>query len=252
MEIIKMEELTSTIYAMTLKGSLVQEMKEPGQFVHIKVDEQTPLLRRPISLANIEKERSEFTVIFRKEGVGTSELSKKRVGESLDILGPLGNGFPLTGMHEGKTALLIGGGVGIPPLYELSKQLNKRGVNVFHVLGFQSKEQMFFIDEFTKLGPTFVSTADGSKGTKGFVTDILDQEQLNGDRIYSCGPTPMLKALEDRFKDQDFYVSLEERMACGIGACFACVRKVKKQECGHDYKKICSDGPVFHIGEVIL
>lgn len=216
-----MEELTSTIYAMTLKGSLVQEMKEPGQFVHIKVDEQTPLLRRPISIANIEKERSEFTVIFRKEGVGTSELSKKRVGESLDILGPLGNGFPLTGMHEGKTALLIGGGVGIPPLYELSKQLNNRGVNVIHVLGFQSKEHMFFIYEFTKLGPTFVSTADGSKGTKGFVTDILDQEQLNGDRIYSCGPTPMLKALEDRFKDQDFYVSLEERMACGIGACFA-------------------------------
>lgn len=215
-----MEELTSTIYAMTLKGSLVQEMKEPGQFVHIKVDEQTPLLRRPISIANIEKERSEFTVIFRKEGVGTSELSKKRVGESLDILGPLGNGFPLTGMHEGKTALLIGGGVGIPPLYELSKQLNNRGVNVIHVLGFQSKEHMFFIYEFTKLGPTFVSTADGSKGTKGFVTDILDQEQLNGDRIYSCGPTPMLKALEDRFKDQDFYVSLEERMACGIGAWF--------------------------------
>jgi len=246
-------KLAEDIYKMTLKGSLVQHMNQPGQFVHIKVGEGiTPLLRRPISIANICKERDEFSIIYRRQGEGTTVLSKKMIGEQVDVLGPLGNGFPLEGMEKGKTALLIGGGVGVPPLYELSKQLKQLGVRVIHILGFQSETSIFYRKEFSELDRTFISTVDGSVGRKGFVTDILDQEQFSFDRIYSCGPIPMLKALEERFADKELYISLEERMGCGIGACFACVRKVKNGEHDYSYKKVCSDGPVFHVGEVEL
>ncbi|WP_394232583.1 dihydroorotate dehydrogenase electron transfer subunit [Niallia oryzisoli] len=250
--VVSQTELADSIYELTLKGELVQQMNEPGQFVQLKVsDHIDPLLRRPISIARIDKTSSEFTMIYRTEGRGTTVLSQKHAGDLVDVLGPLGSGFPLEETAKGEIALLVGGGIGVPPLYELSRQLTDKGVTVIHVLGFQTKNAVFYEQEFSLLGETYVATVDGSYGTKGFVTDVIAEKNLGFDTLYSCGPTPMLKALETNFSDKKVFLSLEERMGCGIGACFACVCHTKNDKDGK-YKKVCSDGPVFRAGEVEL
>lgn len=252
-KIVAQAEIAEHIYELTLQGELVREMNEPGQFVHIKVSDQLdPLLRRPISIAEINKNENQFKMIYRADGKGTNLLSKKQPGEFLDVLGPLGHGFPVDEANTGETALLVGGGIGVPPLYELSKQLVSNGVKVIHVLGFQSANAVFYDKAFAELGETYVATADGSFGAKGFVTDVISDENLQFDILYSCGPTPMLKALEQGHKDKRVYLSLEERMGCGIGACFACVCHTGDDPEGTSYKKVCSDGPVFKAGEVVL
>lgn len=251
--VVKQNEIAHSIFELTLKGELVSEMKQPGQFVHIKVsDSFEPLLRRPISICSIDHNLKQFTMIYRAEGRGTQLLSKKTTGDSVDVLGPLGNGFPVEEANRGETALLVGGGIGVPPLYELSKRLVEKGVKVIHVLGFQTKEVSFYEDKFRNLGDTYITTADGTLGTKGFVTNVIEDEQIHFNILYSCGPTPMLKALENKYHDKKLFLSLEERMGCGIGACFACVCKTKDDRSGYNYKKVCSDGPVFRVGEVIL
>jgi len=251
MTVVKQQEIAHSIFELTLKGELVSEMKQPGQFVHLKVsDSFEPLLRRPISICDIDQEKKQFTMIYRAEGRGTKLLSLKREGEWIDVLGPLGNGFPVEEAANGETALLVGGGIGVPPLYELSQRLIAKGVKVVHVLGFQSKDVAFYKEKFASLGETYIATVDGSLGTKGFVTDVIENQNITFDILYSCGPTPMLKALENNYNDKKLFLSLEERMACGIGACFACVCKTTKE--GTGYKKVCSDGPVFQSGEVVL
>ncbi|NUK29053.1 dihydroorotate dehydrogenase electron transfer subunit [Parageobacillus sp. VR-IP] len=251
MTVVRHEQIAKNIYEITLSGHLVEEMNAPGQFVHVKVTSQTaPLLRRPLSLCRIDKKACECTLIYRKEGIGTTLLSEKRPGETVDVLGPLGNGFPLDAVEKGQRALLVGGGVGIPPLYELAKQLVEKGVIVTNVLGFQTKDAVFYEQEFSMFGETYVATVDGSYGIKGFVTDVIDQRDISFDVLYACGPKPMLKALEQAFPHKEVYLSLEERMGCGIGACFACVCRVPASETA--YKKVCSDGPVFKAGEVVL
>jgi dihydroorotate dehydrogenase electron transfer subunit len=251
--VVSQDEIADSIYELTLKGELVHQMKEPGQFVHIKVTNGIdPLLRRPISIARIDQKSSQFTMIYRKEGRGTTLLAEKQSGDEVDILGPLGHGFPIEETSPGETALLVGGGIGVPPLFELSHQLSEKGVRVIHVLGFQTKTAIFYEHEFAELGETYVATVDGSYGTKGFVTDVITEKGLSFDTLYSCGPTPMLKALEMNFSDKKVFLSLEERMGCGIGACFACVCHTANDKDGHSYKKVCSDGPVFRAGEVIL
>lgn len=252
-QIVSQAEIAEHIFKLTLQGELVREMNEPGQFVHLKVsDYAEPLLRRPISISDINKDENQFTMIYRAEGRGTALLSERKPGDFVDVLGPLGNGFPIEAASTGETALLVGGGIGVPPLYELSKRLVKRGVKVIHVLGFQSENFVFYDEDFTKLGETYVATVDGSYGTKGFVTNIIEDRKLTFDVLYSCGPTPMLKALENNYKDKKVYISLEERMGCGIGACFACVCHTADDPSGHTYKKVCSDGPVFKAGEVLI
>lgn len=251
MTVVRQKEIARNIFELTLQGQIVQDMN-PGQFVHIRVsDTLEPLLRRPISIANIEKEAEEFTVIYRAGGRGTQLLSQKQVGDEVDVLGPLGNGFPVDAVKEGDTCLLVGGGIGVPPLYELSKQLNAKGVRTIHVFGFQTEELAFYEEEFTKLGETYYVTDDGSKGFKGFVTDLLDEIKPEFDVYYTCGPLPMLRAIESKFSDKEGYLSFEERMGCGIGACFACVCKTT-EGVGKDYVKVCSDGPVFPKGVVSL
>ncbi len=253
MKVISHIQIAEDIFELTLAGALVQEMGEPGQFVHVKVsDGIDPLLRRPISIANINHEAGECTLIYRKEGLGTRVLSEKNIDQSVDVLGPLGNGFPVDEVEKGQTALLVGGGIGVPPLYELSKQLVANGVKVIHVLGFQSESAVFYEEKFTELGETYIATVDGSVGTKGFVTDVITLNGITFDTLYSCGPTPMLKALENAYPDRNAYLSLEERMGCGIGACFACVCHLQNDPDGSSYKKVCSDGPVFKVGEVVL
>ncbi|MEO4053590.1 dihydroorotate dehydrogenase electron transfer subunit [Solibacillus sp. CAU 1738] len=251
MTVVRQAKIAHNIFEIVLQGELVQDMN-PGQFVHVRVsDAFEPLLRRPISIANIDKDNNEFTMIYRAEGRGTEILSLKNVGDEVDVLGPLGNGFPVEATPKGGTALLVGGGIGVPPLHELSKQLNARGVRTIHVLGFQTEDVTFYEERFSHLGDTHFVTADGTKGTKGFVTNLLEELQPEFDVFYSCGPLPMLKALENMYPEKEGYLSFEERMACGIGACFACVcnttDKIEK-----DYVKVCSDGPVFPKGVVQL
>jgi dihydroorotate dehydrogenase electron transfer subunit len=251
MTVVRHEQIAKNIYEITLSGHLVEEMNAPGQFVHVKVTPQAnPLLRRPLSLCRIDQDASECTLIYRKEGIGTTLLAEKRPGETVDVFGPLGNGFPLDAVEKGQRALLVGGGIGVPPLYELAKQLVEKGVIVTNVLGFQTKDAVFYEQEFSMFGETYVATVDGSYGMKGFVTDVIDQRDISFDVLYACGPKPMLKELEQAFPHKEVYLSLEERMGCGIGACFACVCRVPESETA--YKKVCSDGPVFKAGEVVL
>ncbi|WHY88023.1 dihydroorotate dehydrogenase electron transfer subunit [Neobacillus novalis] len=249
--IISQTEIAEDIFELSVKGELVSQINAPGQFVHIRVtDRWGPLLRRPISISSFNKATKQLTMIYRKEGQGTALLAKMVPGMELDILGPLGNGFPIEEVSSGETALLVGGGIGVPPLYELSKQLAAKGCNVIHVLGFQTKSTVFYEQEFLKNGETYVATVDGTYAAKGFVTDVVDR--LRFDCIFACGPTPMLKALEQHYSDKKMFLSLEERMGCGIGACFACVCKKADDPLGVSYKKVCSDGPVFRAGEVVI
>jgi dihydroorotate dehydrogenase electron transfer subunit len=252
-KVVSQKEIARNIYEITVQGEVVASMTSPGQFVHLRVSDQyTPLLRRPISICDVDLENKELTMLYRAEGEGTKLLSKKAIGDTVDILGPLGNGFPLDALESGETALLVGGGIGVPPLYYLSKELKKRGVQVIHVLGFASDTDMFYKEEFEGLGETYISTVDGTFGTKGFVTDVISQEQLKYDALFACGPTPMLKAIDTTVQPEVGFYSLEERMGCGIGACFACVCHVHNDPTNTKYVKICSDGPVFPVGEVVL
>ena len=251
MIVVRQSEIAHHIFELTLQGQIVQDMN-PGQFVHIRVsDSFEPLLRRPISISNINKVTGEATVIYRAEGRGTQILSQKQVGDEVDVLGPLGNGFPVEATPEGGTALLVGGGIGVPPLYELSQQLNARGIRTIHVLGFATENVCFYEDQFSTLGETHFVTVDGSKGTKGFVTDLLEELKPEFDVFYACGPLPMLRALESFYPEKTGFLSFEERMGCGIGACFACICKTTDQT-DKDYVKVCSDGPVFPKGVVEL
>ncbi len=253
MTVVAQSEIAKNIFEMTLKGTLVDQMDEPGKFVHLKAGEEvTPLLRRPISIARIEPEKQEFTMIYRAEGAGTNVLARKRPGDKVNVLGPLGHGFPVGEAQTGQTALLIGGGIGVPPLYELSRRLNAKGVKTIHVLGFQNQAAAFYTEQFALLGETYVATVDGSLGEQGFVTDVVNNHGLKADIFYSCGPTVMLKAVEQLHAAPHGFISLEERMGCGIGACFACVCHPSADETGTSYLKICSDGPVFKAGEVAL
>ncbi len=252
MIITSQQEIAHNIFEMKLQGKLVEEITAPGQFVHIRVgDAFDMLLRRPISVAEINPEEKEITIIYRAEGDGTKRLSEKQAGDLVDVLGPLGNGFPVEETNKGETAYLIGGGIGVPPLYELSKQLTAKGVSCVHVLGFQSEDVVFYEEGFNALGDTYIVTVDGTKGTTGFVTSVM--EKLNDDfaTFYSCGPMPMLKAVQEIYEGKKGFLSFEQRMGCGVGACFACVCETTDQ-IEASYIKVCSDGPVFPAGVVAL
>lgn len=250
MQVVKQRILATNIFELTLTGRLVLDMKQPGQFVHLRVsDQMEPLLRRPISISSIDKETLEFTMIYRADGRGTTLLSEKKQGDQVDVLGPLGNGFPVEKVETGQKALLVGGGIGVPPLYELSKRLVEKGVQPIHVLGFQSEDVVFYEKQFRELGDTYIITADGSYGSAGFVTNVLQTLADDFAVYYSCGPTPMLSALEKMYPEKEGYLSFEQRMGCGIGACFACVCDTT-EKIDADYVKVCSDGPVFPSGVV--
>lgn len=257
--VVSNQPIADRVFRLEVQGDLIGEMTWPGQFVHVRCGTGIdPLLRRPISICDVNVEEKILTMVFRVEGHGTKILSESVPGQPLDLLGPLGQGFPIEERKEGEHALLIGGGIGVPPLYYLGKELVKRGVKVTYVIGFGTASQVILEDELKSVGTTYVVTMDGSAGEKGLVTDVLN-EQFNledsaWDVLYSCGPLPMLKALQDRFQStgKEGYLSLEQRMGCGVGACLACVCQTQNPESGKKYRKICSDGPVFPLGEVKL
>ncbi|WP_301108914.1 dihydroorotate dehydrogenase electron transfer subunit [Sporosarcina sp.] len=251
MTIVSQQQIARNIFEMKVTGKLVGEITSPGQFVHIRVsDSFEPLLRRPISIADINAETNEMTIIYRAEGRGTELLSQKQEGEIVNVLGPLGNGFPVEETGSGQTAVLIGGGIGVPPLYELSKQLTAKGVKCIHILGFQSDDVVFYEEEFKALGETCIATVDGSNGTEGFVTNVMAELSDEFATFYSCGPMPMLDAVQKAYVHKKGFLSFEQRMGCGIGACFACVCHTNENATDKAYVKVCSDGPVFPAGVV--
>lgn len=255
MTIKKQRQLAPKIFELTLHGELVQQMHTPGQFIHIRVPQADMLLRRPISINQINHPEATCTVIYRVEGDGTKVFSEMQEGERLDVMGPLGNGFDLTELKAGDTAFVVGGGIGIPPLYELSKQLGAKGVHVVHFLGYASKEVMYYEEEFRASADTRIATDDGSYGVKGHVGHLLTESLATHtpNAVFACGAKGMLQAVENQFIDHDnVQLSLEARMACGMGACYACVCHVKGDETQTKSVKVCDQGPIFKAGEVVL
>lgn len=246
MKVISVNSIAKETIEMVLQNEYISQHASPGQFLHIAVTGHT--LRRPLSIAAVNRSEQTVTILFKVIGGGTEALAAYQVGDALDVLGPSGNGFPLNNLEKATEVLLIGGGIGVPPLYFLGTRLKEMGMNVQAVIGFQSKEFVFYEEKFQALGKTTVVTNDGSYGEKGFVTDVT--EQLTPFEIYySCGPVPMLQAVTHTFEDKDGYLSFEERMGCGVGACYACVIPTNDDS---KYKKICQDGPVFRANEVSL
>ena len=253
-KIINKESLLSDIITFSIDASEIAKQATPGQFLEIKCSEGIdPLLRRPISISNVDKKSGMLQFIIQIRGKATELLSKKSVGDSLDILGPLGHGFSLA--ESGKRTAVIGGGIGVFPLLYLTKELkDKCEVNVY--LGFRNKNFVVLEEEFKKFSNNVcITTDDGTYGQKGYAANFLEQDIKLGkiDKIYACGPYPMLKALSNIAitHNIDCEISVEERMCCGIGACLGCACKVKD---GDDwrYGHVCKDGPVFDAKKVIL
>lgn len=243
--ILQSHKIAKDTFEMILENKELSQMIEPGQFLHIRVPHFT--LRRPISVADIDVKLGTVTIVFKVIGEGTQALAKIKTGEQIDVLGPLGQGFDLN-QKENSTVLLIGGGIGVPPLHYLGRLLAEKNIKVKTILGYQTVEAVFYEDEFKQFSDTYIATDDGTYGHKGFVTDAIEQIG-HFDLYYTCGPTQMLQAVTEKLVDKKGYVSLEERMGCGVGACFACVIKTDDEG---GYKKICQDGPVFSTEEVIL
>ena len=245
------EKLADGIYSMWIDAEPVASQAKAGQFVSVYSKDGAKLLPRPISLCEVDKEQGKIRLVYRVAGAGTEEFSHYQPGDSMDILGPLGNGFPLEQM-AGKKAFLIGGGIGVPPMLELAKALD---CEKQAVLGYRDAA-MFLKEEFEPYAAVYVATEDGSVGTKGNVMDAIRENGLEADVIFACGPTPMLRAIKAYALEHNIecYLSLEEKMACGIGACLACVCKSKDvDEHSHVHnKRICKDGPVFRAEEVEL
>lgn len=228
---------------MKLKNSYISKKASPGQFIHINIPNYT--LRRPISIASIDDDL--ITIIFKVLGDGTEKLASFNKGDRIQALGPCGNGFEQP--NKSDVVLLVGGGVGIPPLHYLGTLLSEKNINIISVLGFQTKESVFYEHEFKKFSKeTIIVTDDGSYGEKGFVTDVIPAHDTFN-KFYTCGPMPMLRAVTNLLDQKVGYISLEERMGCGVGACYACVVPTHDNK---GYRKICQDGPVFSAKEVIL
>ena len=247
-KIISQTKLADGIYDMRLQAEEIAACAKPGQFISVYVNDKSKILPRPISICGIDAEEGSLRIVYRIAGEGTKQMSDYKAGDTVKILGPLGNGFTM----KQEKAILIGGGIGIPPMLELAKQLDcPKSI----VLGYRDS-QMFLKDEFEPYGDVFVSTEDGSAGTKGNVIDAIKDQGVEGNVIYACGPTPMLKGIQAYAAENEIeaQISLEERMACGIGACLACVcqsKEVDEHSKVHN-KRVCKDGPVFDAREVEL
>ncbi len=233
------EPLTPAVYRMVLEGD-TQYITHSGQFINIELEGK--FLRRPISVADYDA--TTITIIYKVVGHGTEQMSKMETGKKLDILTGLGNGFSTD--NDAQRPLLVGGGVGVPPMYNLCKRLLAEGKHPTVIVGFNTKAEVFYAEEFKVLGvDVHIATADGSQGIKGFVTDAIREAGIEFDYLYTCGPLPMLKALYDA-TDVEAEFSFEERMGCGFGGCMGCTCKTK-----YGYKRICKEGPVLKRDEII-
>lgn len=245
--ITEQEKLAEGIYSMWIQAEDIAVSARAGQFVSLYCKDGSKLLPRPISICEINRQQGTVRLVYRVTGKGTLEFAELKPQDTVEVMGPLGNGFT----PEGKKALLIGGGIGIPPMLELAKQLScEKQI----VLGY--RDITFLEDEISSYGTVYIATEDGSKGTKGNVLDAIREHQLEADMIFACGPTPMLRGIRSYALEKGItcQLSLEERMACGIGACLGCVCKTKDVDHHSNVKnaRICKDGPVFYADEVEL
>ncbi len=248
--IVSQECIGKDIYSMWLQTEQIAKEAVPGQFVSLYSRDGSKLLPRPISLCEIDREQGQIRLVYRVtgKGTGTEEFSRYHAKVGIETMGPLGNGFPLEAV-KGKKVFLIGGGIGIPPMLQTAKELDAEKIMV---LGY--RDELFLNEEFKAYGEVYMATEDGSAGTKGNVLDAIRENGLQADAIFACGPTPMLRALKTYALEQNIpcWISMEERMACGVGACLACVCKTKEKDAHSNVhnKRICKDGPVFLSTEV--
>ena len=257
--IAKASRLADGVHEIWFKTENIAREAKAGQFISVYSNDGSRLLPRPISICRIDEDQ--LRIVYRVAGKGTDEFSKMKAGEYLDIQGPLGNGYDIASIMErlksagtkADKAILFGGGIGVPPMLELAKQLNEAGVQSEVVLGYRDN-QLFLKEEFEQFGHVTVATEDGSAGTKGNVMNAVKEHCITGNVIFACGPMPMLRAIKTYAEENaiEAYISLEEKMACGIGACLACVCKSKdKDEHSQVHnKRVCKEGPVFNAREV--
>ena len=249
-KVISQKQIGEQIFDLLLETKLAKDA-HPGQFVAVYPRNESTLLPRPISICEADIHGGTLRLVYRVAGKGTAEFSTCKAGDELDILGVLGNGFPVDRV-KGKRVFLMGGGIGIPPLLGLAKAIEgKKQI----LLGYRNKD-LFLEEDMEKYGDVYVATEDGSVGTKGNVMDIIKAHSLQADVIMACGPMPMLRAIKAYAAEQkiEAYISLEERMACGVGACLGCVCKTTRED-AHSHvhnARICTEGPVFEAGEVDL
>ena len=247
-KVISQKEIAKNIFDMWIATDLA-DMAKPGQFIGVYPKDKSTLLPRPISICEVDKEKKALRIVYRIAGAGTGEFSKYAAGDDVSILGTLGNGFPIA-EAEGKKVFLIGGGIGVPPILEMAKQMN---ADKQILLGYRDSD-LFLKEDFDAHGTVYVATEDGSVGTKGNVMDAIVANGLEADMIFACGPMPMLRAIKAYAAKTGIkaYISLEEHMACGVGACLGCVVKTKDVD-HHSHiinARICPDGPVFDAEEV--
>ncbi len=252
-EVVSQTRITEDIYSMVLKAGEIAADAVPGQFVSLYTNDNSRLLPRPISLCEVNKNKGTIRLVYRVVGAGTEEFSGYTSGDTVRVMGPLGNGFHL----ECKEPVLMGGGIGIPPMLELAKRLSEQGIAKKHlhvILGF--RDTAFLADEFKKFATVHIASDTGAIGFHGNVVDLARSENVIGDMIFACGPTPMLRAIKRYAYENDYpaQLSLEEHMACGIGACLACVCKTAEVDSHFKVttRRVCKDGPVFYAEEVEL
>lgn len=249
--VLSQKRIGTGIYSLWLETKHIAAAARPGQFVSVYCADGSRLLPRPISICEAVAADGALRLVYRVAGKGTEEFSGLRAGDCVTVLGPLGNGFPLERASEEKTVFLVGGGIGIPPMVELSKRIpGKKKI----ILGY--RDELFLDADLARNGELYVATEDGSAGTKGNVLDAIRSNGLSADVVYACGPTPMLRALAAWAADSgtECWISMEERMACGVGACLGCVCRsvgVDDHSMVHN-KRVCKDGPVFLSSEVEL
>ena len=241
------ETLATDVYSLVLEAPEIASQAIAGQFVSVYTHDGSKMLPRPISLCGIDREAGTLRLVYRVVGFGTKEFSQLAAGDTVDILGPLGNGF----MKSDKKAILIGGGIGIPPMLQLAKELDcEKSV----VLGY--RDEIFLNEEFEPYAQVYMSSEDGQHGVKGNVIDAIKEYGVDGAVIYACGPTPMLRGIKSYAMEKgiECQISREEKMACGVGACLACVCKTKDidEHSQVHNRRICKDGPVFYAEEVEL
>lgn len=246
--VVSQKKIAENIYDLWLETELALNA-HPGQFVAVYPKNAATLLPRPISICEADKEKGRLRLVYRIAGKGTGEFSSYRAGDNVDILGILGNGFPID-KARGKKVFLMGGGIGIPPLLQLAKELDAEKQII---LGYRNND-LFLKEDLGHCGNVYIATEDGSVGSRGNVMDAIKENGLTADVIMACGPMPMLRAIK-KYADEngiEAYISLEERMACGVGACLGCVCKTKEVD-HHSHvhnARICTDGPVFEANEV--
>ncbi len=249
--VIEQKMIADGICSMWLDAKEVAVQAKPGQFISVYSNDKSRVLPRPISICEIDREKGTLRIVYRVVGKGTEEFSKAEAGDSFEILGPLGNGFPIE-EAKGKKVLMIGGGIGVPPMLQTAKEIEGEAIIVS---GYRNQD-LFLKEELESAGTLFIATEDGSVGTKGNVVDAIRENQIKADMMFACGPKPMLRALKNYALEKGIpcWISMEEKMACGVGACLACVCQSKDVD-SHSHvhnKRICKDGPVFLSTEVEL